>query len=219
MTDLVLSFLKELDQNNNREWFQANKGRYDEAKSEVEKLVNTIIPGVARFDPAVKFITAKECLFRIFKDIRFSKDKLPYKTNFGAWITSSGRKSCGPGYYIHIQPGKSFLAAGVYMPDPEKLKKIRQEIFYNIGEFKSILKGKELAKYSKGVDEMDRLKKPPIGFPADFPDIGILKNRHFTVSYNLSDKQLKEPDFPQFALKVFQAMLPFNKFLGRAIEE
>ncbi len=207
-----------MEQNNNRDWFHANKGWYDEAKLEMEKLVNTLIPGVARFDPDVKFITAKECIFRIFRDIRFSRDKLPYKTNFGAWITGGGRKSCGPGYYIHIQPGKSFLAAGVYMPDPEKLKKIRQEIYYNIAEFKAILEGKEITRYIEGVDEMDRLKRPPKGFPADFPDIDILKNRHFTVSCYLSEKQIIEAGFPQFALKVFQAMRPFNIFLGRAMD-
>jgi len=218
MTDLVLAFLKELEQNNTREWFHANKGFYDEAKLEVEKLVNILIPGVARFDPTVKFISAKECMFRIFRDIRFSKDKAPYKTNFGAWITNSGRKSCGPGYYIHIQPGESFLAAGVYMPDPGKLKKIRQEIFFNIAEFKAILEGKELKKYIKGVDEMDRLKRPPKDFPADFPDIEILKNKHFTISCSLSEKQLLEPTFPEFSLKVYQAMYPFNAFLSRATD-
>jgi len=218
MTDLVVSFLKELKQNNNREWFHANKGWYDEAKLEVEKLVNTVIPGIAGFDSSVKFITAKECLFRIFRDIRFSKEKSPYKTNFGSWITSSGRKSFGPGYYIHVQPGESFLAAGVYMPDPATLKKIRQEIYYNIAEFKSILESKELVKFVKGIDEMDRLKRPPKDFPADFPDINILKNRHFTISYPLSDKQLTETGFPQSIVNIFQGMHPLNLFLGRAID-
>lgn len=219
MTDRVLEFLSGLDLNNNRDWFHANKEWYDEAKLEMEQLVGTIIPGIAGFDPAVQFVSAKECMFRIFRDIRFSKDKLPYKTNFGAWITRVGRKSCGPGYYIHIQPGESFLAAGVYMPEPEKLKNIRQEIYHNISEFKEILEGKELRKYVKGVDEMDRLKKPPVGFPASFPEIEILMNRHFTVSCPLSGKQLSDPTFPKFALKVFAAMHPFNVFLGRAINE
>jgi len=218
MIDMVLSFLRELEKNNDRDWFHANKGWYDEAKIEMENLVNTIIPGIARFDSSVRYIAAKDCIFRIFRDVRFSKDKAPYKTNFGAWITSSGRKSCGPGYYIHIQPGESFLAAGVYMPDPEKLKKIRDEIYYNIAEFKSILERKELTKYVKGVDEMDRLKIPPKGYAADFPEIDILKNKHFTLSHPVSDKQFSEQSFLQFALKVYEAMHPFNLFLGRAIE-
>ncbi|MBE0647316.1 MAG: DUF2461 domain-containing protein [Bacteroidales bacterium] len=218
MTDIVLAFLRELEQNNSREWFHANKGWYDEAKLEMEKLVNTLIPGVARFDPSVKFVAAKDCMFRIFRDIRFSKDKRPYKTNFGAWISSSGRKSCGPGYYIHIQPGESFLAAGVYMPDPLTLKKIRQEIYYNIGEFKAILEAKELMKYAEGIDEMDKLIRPPKDFPADFPEIEILKNKHYTLSCHLSDDQLTNEGFPVFALRVFDLMHPFNLFLGRAMD-
>lgn len=218
MTENVLSFLSELEKNNNRDWFQANKGWYEEAKLEVEKLVNNLIPGIARFDPSVRIASAKECMFRIFRDIRFSNDKRPYKTNFGAWITGSGRKGSGPGYYLHIQPGNSFLAAGVYMPDPETLKMIRKEIYYNIDEFKRILNDKELKRYVGGINEEDRLKKAPKDFPADFPDIDLLKNRHYTVSYDIMDNQLLSTDFPKLALQVYQAMFPLNNFLGRAVE-
>jgi len=219
MTNLIIPFLKDLKHNNNREWFKANKGRYDEAKQEMETLINTLIPGIAKFDPSVKFVTAKESLFRIFRDVRFAKDKSPYKTNFGAWITRSGRKSCGPGYYVHLEPGQSFLSAGVYMPEPDKLKKIRQEIVYNIDEFKKILEDKKLSKFIQGLDEMDKLKRPPKDFPAEFPDIEILKNKHFTVSSSISDKQVQDPVFVDYALKIFQAMQSFNEFLGRAMEE
>ena len=218
MTDLIIPFLKELESNNNREWFKANKGWYDKAKLEMESLINTLIPGIAKFDPSVRFVTAKETMFRIFRDVRFSKDKSPYKTNFGAWITRSGRKSCGPGYYVHLQPGESFLAAGVHMPDPDSLKKIRLEILYNIDEFKKILSDKRLAKFINGLDEMDKLKRPPKDFPAEFPDIDILKNKHFTVSAYISDKQVQDPAFVNNALKVFQATKSFNGFLGRALD-
>ncbi len=218
MIDLIIPFLKELENNNNREWFKVNKGWYDEAKLEMESLINTLISGIAKFDPSVRFVTAKETMFRIFRDVRFSKDKSPYKTNFGAWIAKSGRKSCGPGYYVHLQPGESFLAAGIYMPDPDSLKKIRQEILYNIDEFKKILSDKKLAKFTKGLDEMEKLKRPPKDFPAEFPDIEILKNKHYTVSANLSDKQVQDPAYVDNALKVFQAMKSFNGFLGRALD-
>ena len=219
MTNQIIPFLKELKENNNREWFKANKTQYDSAKLEMESLINTIIPGIAKFDPSVKFVTAKESLFRIFRDVRFAKDKSPYKTNFGAWISKLGRKSSGPGYYIHLQPGESFLAAGVYMPDAGELKKIRQEILYNIEEFNKILADKKLSKYIKGLDEMDKLKRPPKDFPADFPDIEILKNKHFIVSSMLSDKQIQLSHFPDDTLKIFQSMKPFNGFLERALEE
>lgn len=216
--DIVLSFLEELALNNTRDWFQANKGWYDEAKLEMEKLVNTLIPGIAGFDSSMQFVAAKDCMFRIFRDVRFSKDKAPYKTNFGAWMTGAGRKSSGPGYYVHIQPGESFLAAGVYMPEPDKLKKIRQEVYYNFSEFNAILHAKEFRNHFKGVDDMDRLKKPPKDFPSDFEGIDILKNKHFTVSYPLSDQQIGENDFPKKAVRIYQTVYPFNVFLGKALD-
>jgi len=117
MKKQVLEFLAHLEGNNNREWFQANKKLYEEAKNEVELSVNAIIPKIAKFDDSIKFVEAKDCLFRIFRDVRFAKDKSPYKINMGAWISRAGRKSSGPGYYLHFQPGGSFLSAGVYMPE------------------------------------------------------------------------------------------------------
>ena len=129
MKRTIINFLKDLEQNNNREWFQANKVHYDTAKAEFETFINSLIPAIAKFDDSVKLITAKECIFRIFRDVRFAKDKSPYKTNFGAFIAKGGRKNHGPGYYFHLQPGECFLSGGVWMPSPDIMKKIRQEIF------------------------------------------------------------------------------------------
>jgi uncharacterized protein (TIGR02453 family) len=218
MINPIFTFLKELKINNNREWFHANKPLYQEAKKEMESLVDTLIPGIARFDSSVKHITARESLFRIFRDIRFSKDKSPYKTNFGAWISKNGRKSCGPGYYLHLEPGASFLAVGVYMPDPDSLKKIRQEILYNVDVFKKILNSSKTQKHTTGLDEMDKLKRPPKDFPADFPDIEILKNKHYILSQKVDDKQVMQEDFPQWCINVFKDLYPFNQFLEKALE-
>jgi uncharacterized protein (TIGR02453 family) len=218
MIERILSFLKELEKNNNREWFRSNKRFYDEARTQMENLVNRVIPGIARFDPSVKLVDPADCMFRIFRDVRFSKDKSPYKTNFGAWITRSGRKSCGPGYYIHLQPGRSFLAGGVYMPDPVTLKKIRQEIYYNPEEFGKILENQALKKVTNGLDDMDRLKNAPREFSPGSPGIEWLKNRHYTVSSQLPDKQILDPAFPDIAVNIFRAMYPLNTFLGRAVE-
>ena len=214
----VIDFLSALSVNNNREWFTANKPQYEAAKAETEALVGNIIPGIAKFDETVKFTAAKDCMFRIFRDVRFSKDKAPYKVNMGAWISRKGRKSSGPGYYIHIQPGESFLAAGVYMPDPQQLKQIRTEIFYNAAEFRSILESKEMRKYCTGLLEMDKTKSAPRDFPRDFPDIDLLKYKHYTVSYPLKDADVLSEKFPELALKAFRAMHPLNVFLGRALE-
>ena len=219
MKNLVLDFLAQLDRNNNREWFQLNKKLYDEAKAEVESFVDSMIQDLAKFDDTVRFVEAKECMFRIFRDVRFGKDKSPYKINMGAWITRAGRKSPGPGYYIHLQPGGSFLAAGVYMPEPEQLKKIRNEIYYNITEFKSILSEKKLKKFSAGLSDMDKGKVAPRDFPKDFPEIELLKYKHYTLSSSLSDDLVSSDHFKEEALLVFKAMYPFNLFLKRALED
>ena len=219
MKNIVLDFLGQLAENNNREWFQQNKKMYEEAKAEVEGFVNALIPDLAKFDDTVRYVEAKDCLFRIFRDVRFAKDKSPYKVNLGSWITREGRKSSGPGYYLHLQPGESFLAAGVYMPEPDKLKKIRSEIYYNISEFKALLNDKKLNKLSSGLLDMDKGKMAPRDFPANFPDIDLLKYKHYTLSAPLTDKQVCVEKFRETAATVYKAMYPFNEFLRRALEE
>jgi uncharacterized protein (TIGR02453 family) len=218
MNPIILKFLKDLKKNNNREWFQANKGRYEEAKAEFEVFINSVIHEIARFDNTVSFIDAKDCQFRIYRDVRFSKNKEPYKTNFGAWMTKDGRKSPGPGYYFHMSPGEFFLSGGIHMPDPELLKRIRQEIYYNIKEFRKILENKEFKKYFDGIDEWDKGKLPPKGFPADFPDIDLLKNKSFTVSYPFDEKLLSSDKLFKTAITVYKAMLPYNEFMRKAVQ-
>ena len=218
MNKSILSFLRLLEQNNNREWFHANKGLYDTAKADFEIFINQLIPSIAKFDPSVKFISGKDCIFRIFRDVRFAKNKSPYKTNFGAFICKGGRKSHGPGYYLHVQTGECFLAGGIWMPDPDLLKKIRQEIYYNIKEFKEILEDAKFRKYFKGIDDYDRQKLAPREFPKDFPDMELLKNKSFTVSYQADDKQMESESLEEFALKVYQSLLKYNQFLARATE-
>jgi uncharacterized protein (TIGR02453 family) len=218
MKKLVLDFLKQLEENNNREWFQEHKKSYEEAKKEVESFVNSVIPVIAKFDESVRYTEAKDCMFRIFRDVRFAKDKSPYKINMGAWISRAGRKSPGPGYYIHIQPGGSFLAAGVYMPEPDMLKHIRSEIYYNVVEFKSILNDKQLKKYSDGLSDFDKGKMAPRDFPKDFPEIDLLKYKHYTVSYPLRDEMIASDHFQEVVVMAFKAMYPFNMFLSRALE-
>ena len=219
MKKIAFEFLAQLAVNNNREWFQANKTLYESAKGEVESLVNSIIPLIAKVDDSVKFAEARDCMFRIFRDVRFAKDKSPYKINMGAWISGGGRKSPGPGYYIHLQPGGSFLAAGVYMPEPVQLKKIRKEIYYNVTEFTSILNEKKLKKYCNGLADMDKAKLPPKDFPKDFPEIDLLKHRHYTVVSPVRDEMIESEHFIELAGMIFKAMQPLNVFLKRALEE
>jgi len=124
----ILPFLTELEKNNNRDWFNANKSKYLEAKKEFDDFIEALITELQLIDPRVAGATAKNTVFRIYKDTRFSKDKTPYKNNMGAYIIGGGRKAQLPGYYIHLQPGESFIAGGMYAPAPDKLKAIRREI-------------------------------------------------------------------------------------------
>lgn len=216
MNKLVLDFLHQLDKNNNRDWFAENKNFYTEAQKEVEKFVDHLIPNIQKFDPGIGTLTAKQTMFRIYRDIRFSKDKTPYKTYFGAFIAPGGRKSEHAGYYMHLASDTNFLGGGSHNPSGEKLKKIRSEIYYNSQEFKSILSQKSF-KDTFGQMNGEKLVRPPVGFPKDFSDIELLKFKTFTVFQNLSEKQITAPDFDQYTLDVFQTMHPFIKFLNRAL--
>lgn len=213
----VIPFLTELKNNNNREWFQANKKKYDLAKTEFETFVNKLIVELVKLDPQVGQPTAKECVFRIFRDVRFSADKSPYKTNMGGYISRGGRKGGFAGYYIHIDPEASFLAGGLYMPPADILKKVRQEIMYNVDEFKGIIQKSTFQK-TYGQIEGEMLTRPPKDFPADFPDIDLLKFKSYTVLHSVDGGTITGPNFIDYAMHVFKELKPFNHFLNRAME-
>lgn len=219
ITHYTIDFLNDLKANNNREWFQANRKRYEKVRTEVDGLMNQMIPEIAAMDPSIGLPDLKDCAFRINRDIRFSPDKSPYKTHFGVFVAKGGRKSIYPGYYVHIEPGSSLLAGGIYMPQPEVLKLIRQEVYFNADEFVKILSEKHFRKLFGELDPFDKMKKPPRDFPADFPHIDLLKYRSYTVVHALSDDQVLSGDFVAYSLSVFRAMLPLHTFLRRAIEQ
>ena len=204
--------------NNDRNWFEKHKDEYLAAKEDFENFLEKLLPKMQDLDPSLKGIQVKDCLFRIYRDVRFSNDKRPYKTHLGAWLCGRGRKSPGPGYYFHLQPGESFVAAGIWMPDAPMLAAIRQEIDYNLDEFNSILNNKEFKKYFKKIDVQDQLKTAPKGYPKDHPGIELLKLKSFTVSYPLKDEVLLKPAVVKEAEKAFSAVMPFNSFLGRALD-
>jgi len=215
----TLDFLKKLNNNNNKEWFEKNKNTYLQAKEEFENTVESLIPAIHKFDKQISGeLKAKDCTFRIYKDVRFSKDKTPYKNNMGAVFNPGGKKTAIAGYYLHIEPGKSFFGGGVYMPEPDKLQAIRQEIDYHPKEFLKILNQASFKKYFKGLDEEDKLKNPPKGFDKDHALIEILKNKHFVVSHAISDKQLLDKKGMSLILEGFKAMQPLLVYLRRAIE-
>ncbi len=216
-TSLILDFLNQLKLNNNREWFQENKKWYEASKSEMEKFVSGMITTISAIDPSVQSPAMKDCMFRIFRDVRFGADKSPYKTNFGAFITRGGRKSSLPGYYFHFEPGQSMLAGGVYQPQPDTLKLLRNEVYYHSDELKAILGKPSFKNLFIQLDDFDKLKKAPKDFPADFPDIDLLKYRSFIVSRNIPDPIVTSAAYQEQVMEMLKELQPFMAFLNRAI--
>lgn len=213
----ILDFLKKLENNNNKAWFDENRNRYQEVKNEFADFVNQLIPAVKSIDKRIGDISSKETVFRIFRDVRFAKDKTPYKTNFGAFISDVGRKSSYAGYYIHIEPGKSMLGGGIYMPQPDILKAVREEILDNPENYKKIVFSKE---YKNAFGEIwgEKLKAAPRGFPKDHPEIDLIKQKSFAVLQEISDKQVLDSKFFDYIVDVFKLNYKINEFLNKVID-
>jgi uncharacterized protein (TIGR02453 family) len=216
-TEFILKFLKDLKKHNDRDWFQKNKERYLEAKEGFEALVSDILTEIVKFDSALGGLDAKKLPFRIYRDVRFSKDKSPYKTNMGAGFSPNGKLVQEPGYYLHLEPGKSFFAGGIYMPDAGNLSKIRQEVDYNGEKLNKILKDKKFKSMFKGFDEFDKLKTMPKGYAKDHPSMEILKLKSFIVSSSFSDKEVTDKKFVKQAAQTAKAIKPLNDFIKEAI--
>lgn len=213
----TLQFLRDLIAHNDRAWFEDNKKRYETAKKNVEEVVAEILIGCTAFEPALADLKAKQCVFRIYRDVRFSKNKDPYKNNMGGWFSKGGKKSPLAGYYLHIQPGESFLAGGLYMPESTILKNVRQEIDYNADEFKGILSGPKFKKTFGSLAD-HKLKTTPKGYDKENPEIELLRHTSFVVSHKVTDAELLDPKFAQKAVEVFTTLHPFNTFLNRSFD-
>jgi len=219
-TENILKFLKELDLNNNREWFAANKSWFEDVKKQFDEFSKSVIIEISKFDEDIKNVDAKDCVFRIYKDIRFSHDKTPYKTHFGVFIASAGgRKSQRGGYYIHLDPAGSFVGVGVWCPPPPLLKALRQSVYDNIDELNDIRNNENFKKYFSGFFGEDKLKNVPPGFPKDFREAELLKLKHYLVEYKLTDELLKSPDFMLKVVDVLKQAYPFNCFLNYTVDE
>ena len=213
----ILDFLTELSKNNNKEWMDKNKEEYLQAKSEFQNLTEMLISEITSFDNSIEGVEAKKCIFRLNRDIRFSKDKRPYKENFGAFIAHDGRHSQRGGYYLHVQPGNnSMLAGGVYMPQPDVLKKIRQEIDYNPENLKRIINNEQFQKFF-GTLAGEKLKTAPKGYSPDHPEIELLKFKNFIVVHYMDDTLVRKPAFQKYCIEVFREMKPLNDYLATAV--
>ncbi len=213
----VFEFLNELSRNNNREWFTENKSKYQESLDQFRNLASDLIEGISTFDPTMDGVDARQAIFRIYKDVRFSKDKLPYKTHFGCWMTKGGRKSSDAGYYFHLEPGKSFIAAGVHSPAAEQLRTIRQEIMFNPEAYLEVIgKLEKQKKYERGGRE-DMLKRGPAGFPQDFPYIDELKYKHHIFTRNYKDAELTGKKASTLLKEDFHGLYPLVFYLNQAL--
>jgi uncharacterized protein (TIGR02453 family) len=218
----AISFLRELIVNNHREWFDANRQYYREAQNEFDRFIDSLIPEIRQFDPTIGTITSKDCVYRIYRDIRFSNDKTPYKNHFGAYIVQGGRKSPFGGYYFHIEPpnagylNNSMWAGGIYCPDAPTLKAIRTDIYEYPKEYKAIIQNREFIDTFKWFDG-NMLTTVPKGFPKDFSDAELLKRRDYTYYRNIDECTLLSDTLLEKSISVFKLMLPFNRFMNRAI--
>ena len=216
----TLKFLKDLSKNNNKPWFEANRKKYEEAKADFTAFIQTVIDKHGKKDEGIAHLKAKDCMFRINRDVRFSKDKSPYKNNMGAYMNKEGKKSILGGYYFHCEPGRSFVGGGLWMPMPPELSKVRQEIDYNLDAFKKIIGSK---KFKTIYGDLSRdaeyvLSRVPKGYEADNPAADYLKMKSFVALTSFKDSDLLSKDLTKKVLDAFDALQPMLKFINESIK-
>ncbi|MDR1342020.1 MAG: DUF2461 domain-containing protein [Prevotellaceae bacterium] len=215
----TLAFLRKLSNNNNREWFNAHKDEYLAAKADAEQLAMQLVAGIREFDDSIGELAPKECMFRIYRDARFSYDKSPYKTNLGVVVQRGGKKSSFACYYAHVEPGSCFLSGGIYMPEPSTLKALRQSIDVNSEEFLEIIKEKNFKKYFSAIVDENKLMKAPQGFNKNSPVVEFLKHKDFYVMRGVTDEEICSKSYLKQTLQAFKALKPLNDFFNAAIED
>lgn len=216
--ETILRFLRQLEKNNNKPWFDSHKNEYKEARTHFNVLVEELLDGITSFDPSIKGVGVNDCTYRIYKDMRFSKDGLPYKSHFGAFIAKEGRKSGYSGYYFHIGTGsgdeypcRSFLAVGNYYTEPKVLKILREDIELGGGDFDRIIKKLHP---SLSLDQDQKLKRMPLGFDPESPYIEYIRLKNFCLSGSFDDSNLNINEI----VEIFKSAKPFLDYINRAIE-
>jgi len=213
----TIDFLSNLKVNNSREWFNSNRNEYEFARQNFADFTNTLIASIKSFDQSIGTLEAKDCTFRIFRDIRFSPNKAPYKTNMGAYISRGGKKSLFAGYYFHLEPNESFISGGIYMPESSVLRAIRSDVETYPERFIDIVESKSFKSTFNSIG-FDSLKKVPKGFSTDSPVAEYLKLKHFTPTHKLSNQTVLSDNLLDYTVEVYKKMLPLIEFLNEAIE-
>jgi uncharacterized protein (TIGR02453 family) len=220
ITKDALQFLADLIANNNTEWMHENKKRYESYKKDYHNFIASILNEMKPLDKSLEPLEVKNCTFRINRDIRFSKDKSPYKTNMGVWMSQNKNSKNAPGYYIHFEKGNCFIAGGVWCPEPSELKLIRKEIEFFNDDLEAIVADKTFKNEFKELtrDESNTLKKAPKDFDPNHPAIEFLKLKSFTASHKIDEKLFTDKDFSKIIAQKIIALKPMNDFLRRALE-
>lgn len=220
ITKEAVQFLDDLIANNSTDWMHANKKRYENYKKDYHNYIAGILAEMKPLDKSLEPLEVKNCTFRINRDIRFSKDKSPYKTNMGVWFTQNKFRKNSPGYYIHFEKGNSFIAGGVWCPEPDELKRIRKEIAFFHEDLEAIVDNKMFKKEFGTItrDENNTLKKAPKDFEANHPAIEFLKLKSYTASQKIKDNDFLNPNFSKIVAQKLIVLKPLNDFLNRALE-
>jgi len=215
----TLQFLEDLKANNNRDWFLANKKRYDSYKADYHKLISDLLEVMKPLDASLELLEVKHCTFRINRDIRFSKDKSPYKTHMGIWLPCGSRSSESSGYYLQIDKENTFVGGGMYCPMPEQLQKIRKEINFFHEDLVSIIMEKSFKSTYGNLsrDENTTLKNPPRGFDKEHPAIEFLKLKSFTAIQKFDVTEATQKDFVAKISQKMKALKPLNDYINRAL--
>lgn len=206
----TLQFLRDLSDNNNREWFQANKGRYEAALDNMKQFVHAVESALGETDHL-----ESATLFRIYRDVRFSKDKSPYKNNFGTGFRRATRQLRG-GYYLHIEPGASFVGGGFWQPNPEDLKRIRDEFAMDDQPIRQIMADPTFQKYF-GAIEGEELKTAPRGYEKDSPALDLIRKKNFTVRRSFTDQEVTAEGFLLEVKRTFEAMRPYFDYMSEVL--
>jgi len=211
--------LADLKANNNRDWFLSQKKRYEEYKKDYHQLIAELLEVMKPHDPALELLEVKNCTFRINRDIRFSKDKSPYKTHMGIWMPSGSRQGESSGYYLHIENEKSFLGGGLYCPQPDQLQKIRKEINFFYDDLEALIQQKSFHDVygTLNRDENTTLKNPPKGYDKEHPAIEFLKLKSFTATQQFDTPMVTQKDFVNQVGQKLLALKPLNDFINRAL--
>lgn len=210
----VWNFLVELSEHNNKPWFDAHKSMYQDALADAQVFSEALITGISKFDKSVSGLTVKDCTYRIYRDLRFSLDKTPYKTHWGVYVCPQGKKSGNAGYYVHIEPGAtSMLVSGLYMPSPESLKSVREEIMCNGSYFDAAVK----ASQGFSLDWNSALKRIPRGWNAEDEYSEYYKLKDFSLIKPVTRENILNDSFLEYAIAEFEKTYEFNVILNRCV--